>query len=283
MHAKSVRLQYHSDSKLIGASMPSNLYEQDRRAYLQAMGVDVWTRRKPLALAGDIRCLFPEPDSEQQAQAQLAVTATPEQAEAVQPTPTPSNAPADKPQSLTEMAQVSTADPDEKVAVAEAPAPEGFSYDDRPAFRIWLYAFGPHLFIDTVPLLLDPKGRNDLKRLVMNMSLALGHENRKPELFQNLDWPVFDHPRIRQSSADAREFMEQKLAVVFANHPEIEKVFVMGTEAARYCAGEGEFELGRTLSLNERPAALIAAGSEMLQLKELKRQSWPVMQKLKAK
>lgn len=277
-HAKPTRFQYHSQSKLIGVSMPSNLYEQDRRAYLQAMGVDVWTRRKPLALAGDIRCLFPEPDNEQQAQVQHQHSATPEQAQAVQP----SEAVA-KPQSLTEMAQVTTAEPVEKVVVAETPAPAGFRYDDRPAFRIWLYAFGPHLFIDTVPLLLDPKGRTDLKRLVMNMSLALGHENRKPELFQNLDWPVFDHPRIRQSSADAREFMEQKLAVVFTNHPDIEKVFIMGTEASKYCAGEGEFELGKTLVLNERPAALIAAGSEMLQLKELKRQSWPVMQKLKAK
>lgn len=258
--------------------MPSNLYEQDRRAYLQAMGVDVWTRRKPLALAAEIRCLFPEPADQQQAQAQLQHAATPEQAEAVKPTQAPS-----QPQSLTEMAEVSASEPEAKVQVVEAPAPEGFSYDDRPAFRIWFYAFGPYLFIDTVPLLLDPRGRTELKRLVMNMSLALGHENRKPELFQNLDWPVFDHPRIRQSSADAREFMQQKLAVVFANHPAIEKVFVMGTDAARYCAGINEFELGKALTLNERPAALIAAGSEMLQLKELKRQSWPVMQTLKAK
>ncbi|WP_119396502.1 hypothetical protein [Salinibius halmophilus] len=258
--------------------MPSNLYEQDRRAYLQAMGVDVWTRRKPLALAGQIRCLFPDPADAQQAQAQLQHAATPEQAEAVQAQVGNSSE-----QSLTQMAEVNTEAPAAKVEVPEVPAPEGYSYDDRPAFRIWFYAFGPHLFIDTVPLLLDPRGRNELKRLVMNMSIALGHENRMPELFQNLDWPVFDHPRIRQSSADAREFMEQKLAVVFTNHPEIEKVFVMGSEAARYCGGVTEFELGKELSINDRPAALIAAGSEMLQLKELKRQSWPVMQKLKAK
>lgn len=249
--------------------MPSNLYEQDRRAYLHAMGVDVWTRRQPLALASEIRCLFPEPESTAEADAQLATAATVEQAQAVQPTPTAEPMPA--------------APPAQAPSTPEAPPPEGFHYDDRPAFRIWFYAFGPHLFIDTVPLLLDPRGRKELKRLVMNMSIALGHDNRMPELFQNLDWPVFDHPRIRQSSADAREFMEQKLAVVFTNHPEVEKVFVMGSEAARYCCGVSEFELGKTLVINDRPAALIAAGSDMLQLQELKRQSWPVMQKLKAK
>lgn len=265
----------------------TRLIEQDRRAYLAALGIPVWTRRQPLQCAGAINLgdLTPPPRSDYQVAPESLLGMAAPTSVALVP------APGESVLSAAPLPLAAESVPDTDRPAVGAPAPAfvlsndavpppaddlpfvaGFPTDDKPQLRFWWYQLGTLVLVDDAPLLLDDAQRQRLLSLAHNLMRCCQVRDDAPQLTQ-MQWPVFSHPLVPQSSQQVLEYFRHKLMQQQQMSP-YARLLLAGDRSQRYFSRQPEVELWQRLVLPSVSALAMPSLSQLLAMPDYKRDFW---------
>ena len=262
--------------------MPTLLREQDRKYYLDTLGVQIHYRRKQVRLSAASFLNFDESLNSNEFVAPIRQMLQPFSDEIESADLITASSTTDPSGEQTTSNEANSVDPiavDSAALSDVAGVDTTLSVTDRPAFKLQCVVWQGILFIDSTPLHYQTDQIRYNEQLLKNICLALGATQFSASFKSEMEWPQYTNKRLRQSSADAAVYVQHKIAMILASTA-VQKIVLFGEELMPYFALPTD-QFGQLSECFQLPCVTSYSLTELIRLPQLKAETWQSIKRFK--